>query len=426
MDPRGTLVDDAYGHISLRKVLPPAGTTVRKGRGTGRKGGRRISNTGMSPISRNLAYRRPMSASMNRTSPVSKRFRRRGRGDNNTLNTVASSINFQNERTRFNGTGTSTGMGRRPEEQKIEAFLAPGELIRKINVATMPKSSWVDKHFFENKLDRLKERLRKNPIPQIKGHRFPPDDRVLRFSAGYLHNLNRAYLQQLRNERNRKVKKMRDKHNCILLRKSFLAWLGKTKKSNLAKLFCRKRQSVLASEVFYEWRAYVLKNRKKQRYMFAILRQRALNFDSHRLTGRKRRILRAWCEEIRMEVEKKRRGMLIFKRICHRALNMAFQSLRHNWVEAKRKKALQKRALLHLKHRVMSSAFISWINCVEKRNLLRTVLSKLITAYEKAELFKGFTILRVHMEKGRAGLSMKMSQGTDTKLTFRSRFCVLL
>ena len=105
---------------------------------------------------------------------------------------------------------------------------------------------------------------------------------------------------------------------------------------------------------------------------------------------------------------------------------MAFQSLRHNWVEAKRKKALQKRALLHLKHRVMSSAFISWINCVEKRNLLRTVLSKLITAYEKAELFKGFTILRVHMEKGRAGLSMKMSQGTDAKLTFRSRFCVLL
>ena len=85
-------------------------------------------------------------------------------------------------------------------------------------------------------------------------------------------------------------------------------------------------------------------------------------------------------------------------------------------------KLMQKRALLHLRHRIKSASFLSWTNYVEKRNFLKCTLSKLFFAYEKAELYKGFYTFRINVEQENSKLT---TLNVRDKVA-RSRFCSLL
>ena len=91
----------------------------------------------------------------------------------------------------------------------------------RISLAT--NSNWIDnEEMFKHKLDRLKERLHKWPIPKVKEHtaRIP----LFPQYTLYLKDLDSNFRKQLQIERNAKVEKLREKRNTILLRQMLYHW----------------------------------------------------------------------------------------------------------------------------------------------------------------------------------------------------------
>lgn len=245
-----------------------------------------------------------------------------------------------------------------------------------------------NERYFEHKLDRLKERLKCRPLPTIKQN-ISRDPLFLDYTLRLRH-LDSNYLKVLMVARNKKVEKLRQKHNSILLRQIFNYWNRQKNVANKVKLFLSKRKEVFAHEAFYAWVKYKKRAQRERRYTFAILRTKSKKYKFHKETHLKISLFNALIKNVNYVKRQYIKAERFYtEKVAKTKRQIAFRKLKKYVSIKKRKRILKKKIIWFRNQSLKYKMHVAWLNFLYQRKFLRYYLNKLVLRFKHKELFSG-------------------------------------
>ena len=236
-------------------------------------------------------------------------------------------------------------------------------------------------------LGRLEQRLQDYPIPRIKPTNaiFPP--LFPEYSMHLLH-LKAGYLNQVKIQRENKLRRFEKKHNYLVQLRHFLAWVRTIRIQHISKAFVRKKRSMSAQETFIEWRNYVAQSRKINRYRFAIFRVRLQSLRTKQDFFETRRLFDAWTKHTFLRRGQKDEGKKMFFKHMHRNLHYHFKVLAFVSGESKRERNSLRKAIMFMKKKKLVLGFRALILTVETRKRMKYFIRKMCSQYEQKEVLR--------------------------------------